>query len=66
MQVYRCRWCLCPTAHNRTQITFIEADSDEAARAVLQAHVEHHYASDWFKVDSIEPYVRPTGGRVVG
>jgi len=65
MKEFRCHWAKCPTAHNPSQVTFIEAPDEETARAILTDHVERHYGIGWFSISSILPYERPTGGRVI-
>lgn len=67
MRLYRATWCQCPTAHNTTQVTFIEAPSMEDARVVLKDYVERTHHIEWFVLKDIGEYAPPlpSQGRVV-
>jgi hypothetical protein len=65
MNEFRIVWQQCPHVQHVSQVLFIEAPNAEDARAVAQDHIERTHRIEWFTIRSIEPYVRPTAGRVV-
>ena len=65
MTEYRVRWVQFPSNFHQSQILFVEAESAEAARAVAKDYIERTFGIARYGVLEIDPYVRPTGGRVL-
>ena len=62
---FRVAWCQCPTIQHNSRVLFIQARDIEHAKALATDHVERAFGIGWFVFRSIEPYIRPMGGRVV-
>ena len=65
MTEYRVKWCQCPHVRHTSQVLFVEAESTEAAHAIAKDHIQRTYHIGWFSIFGVDPYTRPTGGRVV-
>lgn len=67
MTLYRVKWCRCPTDHNLTQLTFIEAIDPAAARTIAVDHIERERRVEWYVIETITEYTPPSPdlGRVI-
>jgi hypothetical protein len=65
VQEYRVKWQQCPHIHHPSRIMFVEAETIEAATEVARDHIERVHGIGWFSFITVEPYTRPTGGRVI-
>lgn len=62
---FRITWCQCPTIQHTSRVLFVEARDAEHAKALATDHIERTLGIGWFVFRSVEPYIRPTGGRVL-
>ena len=65
MTEFRINWCQCPTIQHTSRVLFVEARDAEHAKALATDHIERTFGIGWFVFRSVEPYIRPTGGRVL-
>jgi hypothetical protein len=61
MREWRCTWTQCPHVQHTRQVTFVLAEDEDGARAVLRDHIERHQGVEWFTIHTVEPYTRPLG-----
>lgn len=43
---------------------FVEATSEENARAIAKDHIERTVGVTWFTITEVVPYFKPTEGKV--
>jgi len=48
-----------------SRLLFVEADGPIAAEAVALDHIRRTYGHAQSHIRSVEPYIRPVGGRVI-
>lgn len=65
MPEFRVVWQQCPHVQHDKHVLFIEAEDAEQARAVAKDHVQRKHGIEWFSIHTVEPYLRPSGGRVL-
>jgi hypothetical protein len=62
---FRVVWHQCPHVSHTARVLFVEAQSKDDAKAVATDYINRKFGVEWFTFTSIEPYTRPTGGRVI-
>jgi hypothetical protein len=64
MREYRVLWQQCPHVHHDRHVMFVEAASEEDAKAIARNHVERHYGVEWFTIWSASETAPVPAGRV--
>lgn len=65
MNEYRVVWQQAPYCNHNRIVEFVQADSEEDAKALMIDHIERKHGISWKTIHSVTPYTRPANGRVL-
>ena len=65
MKEFRVEWAQCPTNHNPLRVVFVEAATEDDARAIVRDYIERKYGIGWYVIKKATVAVKPPAGRII-